>query len=63
MLGGIRDMVPRENFEKNGAIWRVLKCNLEENVMKISNKMCKTFYLLIIIHINKTITIINYLHN
>ena len=55
-------MLPLENFERYGAIWFILKCNLEENnVMKINNRMRRFFF--IITHINKTTTTINYLHN
>ena len=44
----------------NGAIWCILKCNLEENnVMKINNIMCKNIlFIIIITHINKSTTII-----
>ena len=58
---GYEGMLPRENFEKNDAIWCIIKCDLEKNnVMKIKNKMCKNIFIIIIIHINKTTTIINY---
>ena len=45
-LGGVQG---REIFEKNGAIWDILKCNLEgSNVMKIKNVICKNILFIII---------------